>query len=99
MRRRLVPERPAPVTNARDLYVGGPHALPRARGPDGSDEAQLSSIHALQGGPLNTGTCEPIKLRLHRRSLRANKPLRGVALQGNPEHRGGDRSRDSRLLR
>ena len=48
MRRRVVPKRAAAGPAAREertendeLYVGGPHvSLPRARGPDGGDEAQ-----------------------------------------------------------
>ena len=48
MRRRLVPERSSPGPAAREEraennegFVGGPYvALPRARGPDGGDEAQ-----------------------------------------------------------
>ena len=50
VRRRLVPERPAPGPAAREertendeLYVGAPHVpLPRARGPDSGDEAEPS---------------------------------------------------------
>ena len=64
MRRRLVPERPAPGPTAREerakndeLYVGGPHvSLPRARGPGGGDEAQLLLDHLRVPGLLG-GAC------------------------------------------
>ena len=73
VRRWLIPKRSASSPAAGDertendeLYVGGPHvSLPRARGPDGGDEAQLllDSLRepGLIFGPCGYGsrTCEP----------------------------------------
>ena len=64
MRRRLVPERSAPGPAARDeraetqdVLVEGPAvALPRARGPDGGDEAQLF-LDPLRVSGLLGGAC------------------------------------------
>lgn len=73
VRRGVVPERPAPGPTAREeraetqeVLVGGPYvALPRARGPDGGDEAKLLldtlRESGLIFGPYGYGirTCEP----------------------------------------